>query len=331
MSDSLQRYGVFLNVENPGGGACEALEETMRTGVEAEAMGFDDIWVAEHHYNRFAIGSALGILLGYLAARTSRVRLGTGAALLALNDPVRVAEEVATLDLLSHGRIEFGVARGGPFPAQYQHAGLASDEAARARMHEALSMIRQLWSEPVARFEGRFYRCDGLSIEPRPLQRPVPVWLASLSADSRRLAAEHGYGLMATPSADLAKVAALVAPERAARGDFPFAIARFFHCESDHRRAVEHGLAGARSYPGLMGVRFSSPANVPPMFAPNASDAVILANAVIGDPAHCAAQLRLLREQLGPHRLLLKPAVHDPARARESLAMFMREVAASGV
>ncbi|MDF1484104.1 LLM class flavin-dependent oxidoreductase [Ramlibacter sp. H39-3-26] len=329
MTDSLQRYGVFLNVENPGGSAAQALEETMRTGVEAEALGFDDVWVAEHHYSRFAIGSAPGALLGYLAARTSRVRLGTGAALLALNDPVRVAEEVATLDLLSRGRIEFGVARGGPFPVQYRHAGLASPEAARERMHEALALILRLWSEPATCLEGRFYRCDDLSIEPRPLQQPVPVWLASLSADSRRLAAAHGYGLMATPSADLAKVAALLAPERAARGDFPFAIARFFHCESDHRRAVENGLAGVRSYPGLMGVRFT-PASMPPMFAPDASDAVILANAVIGDPAHCAARLRLLQEQLGPHRLLLKPAAHDPAQARAALGLFMREVAEAG-
>ncbi len=165
-----QRYGVFLNVENPGGDAGEALGQMVRTAVAAEALGFDDVWVAEQHYSRFAIGSALTVLLGHLAACTSRVRLGTGASLLPLNDPVRVAEDIATLDLLSRGRIEFGVARGGPFPVQYRHAGLTSAEAARERMHEALALIRRLWSEPATRFEGRFYRCDDLAIEPRPLQ-----------------------------------------------------------------------------------------------------------------------------------------------------------------
>lgn len=323
MSEPAQRYGVFLNVEDPDGDAGDALDQMVRTAVAAEALGFDDVWVAEHHYSRFAIGSALTVLLGHLAACTSRVRLGTGAALLALNDPVRVAEDVATLDLLSRGRIEFGVARGGPFPEQYRHAALPSAEIARARMHEALELILRLWREPAPSFDGRFYRCEGLSIQPRPLQQPMPVWLASLSADSRRLAAAGGHGLMATPSLDLADVAAVVASERAGRGDFPFAIARFFHCEPDHRLAVERGVAAVRAYPGLMGVRFA-PGSLPPMFAPDASDAVILANAVIGDPAHCAARLHMLRERLGPHRLLLKPAVHRAGQAREALELFMR-------
>ncbi|WP_231586639.1 LLM class flavin-dependent oxidoreductase [Cupriavidus basilensis] len=321
MSDFPQRYGVFINVENPGNDARDALAQAVRIAVAAEALGFHEAWVAEHHYSPFAVGSAPLVLLSHIAACTARIRLGTGASLLAMNDPVRVAEDVATLDLLSGGRVEFGVARGGPFPQQYQVAGLASAGEARERMLEALALIRQLWREPVTSFAGRFHRCEGVALSPRPWQQPVPVWLASLSGDALRVAAQHGYGLMATPSSDLASVAALVAAERARRGDFPFAIARFFHCESDHGRAVAHGVAGVRAYPGAMQVRFAA-GNLPPMFAADASDDVIMANAVIGDPAHCAAQARRLRERLGPHRLLLKPATHDPARARAALALF---------
>lgn len=92
--------------------------------------------------------------------------------------------------------------------------------------------------------------------------------------------------------------------------DLPFAIARFFHCEPDHEQALAHGLAAVREYPQRMGVRFGG-GGMPPMFEPDASDAVILANAVIGDPAHCAERVDSLRRALGPHRLLLKPAVHD--------------------
>lgn len=322
---STQRYGVFLNVEDPHGDPAEALAQTLRTGVAAEELGFDDVWVAEHHHSRFAIGSALGVLMGWLAARTSRIRLGAGAVLLPLNDPVRVAEQIATLDLVSGGRVECGVARGGPFPEQYRHGGVASADEARERMFEALGLIRRLWHEPSVDFEGRFFRCTGLAAEPRPLQDPLPVWLASLSADALQLAARTGDGLMATPSADLGKVVATLAPERTARPGLRFAIARFFHCEADAARAVAHGVAAVREYPQRMGVQFG-PEGRPPMFRSDASDATILANAVIGDPAQCAAQLRMLRERLGHHRLLLKPAVHDPAAAREALALFMREV-----
>lgn len=329
MSDFLQRYGVFLNVENPEGDARDALDQTIRTGVAAEALGFHEAWIAEHHYSPFAIGSAMTVLLAHLAARTSTIRLGTGASLLALNDPLRVAEDVASLDLLSGGRIEFGVARGGPFPVQYRQAGIASADVARERMHEALALIRRLWTEPETQFDGRFFRYERVAVYPRPLQRPVPVWLASLSGDSLRVAAEHGDGLMATPSADLGQVAVQVQAERARRGDFPFAIARFFHCDEDGPRAIAHGIEAVRAYPRLMGVQFA-PGQWPPMFAPDAPEAVILANAIIGTPGQCIARATELRDKLGPHHLLLKPATHDPAEARASLALFARAAGLGG-
>lgn len=329
MSDSLQRYGVFLNVENPDGDARSALRQSVQTAVLAEALGYHDVWVAEHHYSQYAIGSALMVLLAQIAAATSTIRIGSGASLLPLNDPLRVAEDIATLDLLSGGRIEFGVARGGPFPEQYRPSGLPTGDIARARMLEALALIRRLWSEPVTSFTGRFFQCDQVAIYPRPLQQPVPVWLASQSADSLLVAAEHGDGLMATPSADLARVAEQMAAERQRRGPFPFAIARFFHCEPDHQRAVAHGVACVRAYPRLMQVQFAN-GGTPPMFAADAPEEVILANAIIGDPAHCAAQVRRLQEQLGPHRLLLKPAVHEAAATQTALQLFARETGLRG-
>lgn len=319
-----QRYGVFLNVENPDGNERDALEQTVRTAVAADELGFHDVWVAEHHYNPFAVGSALMVLLAQIAACTARIRLGTGASLLSLNDPVRVAEDVAALDLLSGGRLEFGVARGGPFPEQYRVAGLASADAARARMHEALALIRRLWCGEAVNFAGDFFRCTGLRVYPRPLQRPMPIWLASLGGDSPRLAEEHGYGLMATPSADLDHVAYVVAAEREKRGVFPFAIARFFYCEEDDGHAVAHGLEAVRAYPGSMGTRFAE-GSTPPMFEPRAADRAILDNAIIGGPEQCAEQVARLRDLLGPHRLLLKPATHDPRQARAALALFANE------
>lgn len=330
----LTRLGVFLNVEDPNHDPAHALHELVNTAVAAEAQGYESVWLAEHHHNAFAIGSALTVLLGHIAALTTRVRLGTGAALLPLNDPVRIAEQVATLDLLSQGRIEFGVGRGGPFPEQYRQVGLASADEARAHLHEALALIRRLWASPAEAdgvdFAGRFYRVSGLRLEPKPLQRPVPVWLASLSPDSCELAAEHGDGLMATPSSDLAQVAQVVQAQRARQAELRFAIARFFHCEADPEQARARGLAGVRAYPLEMGVQFA-PGKRPPMFEPDAPDEVILANAVIGDPAQCLAQVQRLQALLGPHLLLLKPAAHEPAQARAALGLFMSEMRQKGL
>lgn len=321
MPDCQQRYGVFLNVENPHGNARDALLQTVDHAIVAEALGYHDVWVAEHHYSSFAIGSALMVLLAQIAARTSRIRLGTGASLLALNDPLRVAEDVATLDLLSNGRMEFGVARGGPFPEQYRHAGLSSADLARARMIEALDVTLGAWQGVPFSIEGRFFHYDRVQLQPQPLQRPIPVWLASMSEDALDLAARRGYGLMATPSADLGQVVTRVAAQRAQRGPFPFAVARFFHCEPEAHKALAHGLAGVRAYPRMMQVQFA-PGGTPPMFQADASDQVILANAIIGDPAQCVARIGQLQEKLGPHRLLLKPASHDPQQARAALSLL---------
>src|SRR5450830_648462 len=315
----LTRLGVFLNVEDPHHDPAGALRELVNTAVAAEAQGYESVWLAEHHHNGFAIGSALTVLLSHIAALTTRIRLGTGAALLPLNDPVRIAEQVATLDLLSQGRIEFGVGRGGPFPEQYRQVGLASADEARAHLHEALALIRRLWApaqgegdgEGGVDFAGRFYRVNGLRLEPKPLQRPVPVWLAS-------------------PSSDLAQVAQVVQAQRARHGDLRFAIARFFHCEADPQQALARGLAGVRAYPLEMGVQFA-PGKRPPMFEPDAPDEVILANAVIGDPAHCLALVQRLQALLGPHLLLLKPAAHEPAQARAALGLFMSEMRQKGL
>jgi len=342
LTPGFTRLGVFLNVEDPHHDPAGALRELVNTAVAAEAQGYESVWLAEHHHNGFAIGSALTVLLGHIAALTTRIRLGTGAALLPLNDPVRIAEQVATLDLLSQGRIEFGVGRGGPFPEQYRQVGLASADEARAHLHEALALIRSLWApaqgegsgegdgESGVDFAGRYYQVSGLRLEPKPLQRPVPVWLASLSPDSCELAATHGHGLMATPSSDLAQVAQVVQAQRARQVDLRFAIARFFHCEADHAQALARGLAGVRAYPLEMGVQFA-PGKRPPMFEPDAPDEVILANAVIGDPAHCLAQVQRLQALLGPHLLLLKPAAHEPAQARAALGLFMSEMRQIGL
>jgi alkanesulfonate monooxygenase SsuD/methylene tetrahydromethanopterin reductase-like flavin-dependent oxidoreductase (luciferase family) len=163
---------------------------------EAEALGFHSVFIVEHHFTGHGQVSASLNILSYLAARTSRIRLGTAVVVLPWHNPVLIAEQAATLDVLSNGRFDFGVGKG---YRDYEVAGfcISPDEAAR-RFDEAMAVIRQAWSS-AGRFShhGECWNFDNIVVEPAPRQRPhPPFWLGAGSDDSIRRAARDGYNLL---------------------------------------------------------------------------------------------------------------------------------------
>jgi probable F420-dependent oxidoreductase len=172
----------------------------------AEEVGFDGVWIGEHHFRDYGTVPSIAALLGYLAARTSRLRLGSGVYVLPLHDPVHVAEQVAELDVLSGGRIEFGVGRG------YQSVefdGFGVDLAeARDRFDESLEIIRGLWTEPRFAYEGKYYRVGDVALVPRPVQRPhPPIHVAAVSPETVERYAARGLPILADPAAPFRRVA----------------------------------------------------------------------------------------------------------------------------
>jgi alkanesulfonate monooxygenase SsuD/methylene tetrahydromethanopterin reductase-like flavin-dependent oxidoreductase (luciferase family) len=166
----------------------------------AEEVGFDAVWVTEHHLSRYGgLTPNPQLLLTALSQRTRRLRLGSAVSVLPLHHPLRVAEDFAMLDVLSGGRLEFGAGRG-MAASGYRGYGLSWDDA-QDRMKEALTLIDRLWTEPEVAFEGRHYRCEKVTLMPRPLQQPrPPIWMpANVDPESFRWAGAHGYNLMLVP------------------------------------------------------------------------------------------------------------------------------------
>jgi alkanesulfonate monooxygenase SsuD/methylene tetrahydromethanopterin reductase-like flavin-dependent oxidoreductase (luciferase family) len=164
--------------------------------VRAEAAGFDSVWIGEHHFCDYVVSSP-PVLLAAIAARTERVRVGTAVTLLANLDPVRVAEDYATLDAISDGRVEL-VAGRGILVDTYEAFGQKPDES-RERYRENVELLRRLWSETDVTWSGRFRApLDGVTVEPRPVQRPhPPIWIGGGSSlHSVDLAAELGLPIM---------------------------------------------------------------------------------------------------------------------------------------
>lgn len=166
-------------------------------GVWAEAAGFDTVHYGEHHFSRY-IMSAPQIVLAAVAERTNRIRLSTGVTLAANLDPVRVAEDYATVDAISNGRVEPCFGRGTLFPDVYTEFG--QDEAvAKERFAESIELIQRLWTEENVSWTGRFRSAlHSVTVHPRPTQQPrPPMWVgAGVSIDSVDLAARLGCWLM---------------------------------------------------------------------------------------------------------------------------------------
>src|SRR6266581_367306 len=138
-----------------------------------DAVGFDTVWLGEIHFIReFSILADPLMVLAAAAQRTSRIRLGTAVTLLPLHSPVKIAEEAATADILSNGRLEFGVGRG-TAPIHYAGYDIPQEES-RERFEEALDFILQAWTQKQFSFQGKYFRARDLTVVPKPVQAPHP-------------------------------------------------------------------------------------------------------------------------------------------------------------
>ena len=162
----------------------EALEQ-----VEfAEELGFDSVWVAEHHSSRYGIFPSLTPILSYMAARTKKIRIGTGVSVLPFHNPIRLAEEAAMLDLLSKGRLEFGVGRGSAFNTyEYLGFGIPMEEA-EERLAEAEELIVKSWTTENLTFKGKFWNVKFPALRPVPYQKPHPPIVRACISEASTLA-----------------------------------------------------------------------------------------------------------------------------------------------
>ncbi|MGQ9572624.1 MAG: LLM class flavin-dependent oxidoreductase [Dehalococcoidia bacterium] len=160
---------------------------------QVERLGFDSLWVSEHMLFYVPTFDAVTVLAAF-AARTQRILLGSAVLLLPLRHPTVIAKEVASLDIISNGRIILGIGVGGEFPREFVACGVPVNERGR-RTDEAIVVMRRLWSESHVNHEGRFFRLEEASMEPKPVQKPgPPIWVAGRSEAAMKRAARLGDG-----------------------------------------------------------------------------------------------------------------------------------------
>ncbi len=284
-----------------------------------DQSGYDAVWLAEHHFSSFSVCPSVHMVGTMAAARTRRLRIGTGVSLAPFYHPLRLAEEVALLDVLSGGRVNWGAGRGFA-RVEFEAFGVPPEDST-ARFRETVEIVLRAWTEEKLHFAGQHFRFDGIEVLPKPAQRPhPPVWMAASSDGAIDWAAGHGFSILMDPhssAAEIGRKRRRYAERLAAAGfseagrDIPVARLVALGRSPEAAAAVAHNGAEwiVRSYLGaqhrpVMQSNFT-PEGVDPIR--RYLDQVILH----GTPDTVIDQILRLRDEIGLDYLLCAPLSHE--------------------
>ena len=197
-------FGYFTlsdnHYENNTRSANQFVADITAEALLADKLGMHSAWIGEHHFNTLGVLSCPDLVLAYIAARTKHIRLAPAVTVLPLHHPIRVAEQWATLDLLSNGRVDFAAGRGYD-RREYLPFGVSFEDN-QSIFDEGLELVRKLWaSNERMTYKGKHYAFEDVRITPKPVQQPIPTYVASFSKPSIDLAARLGCGLIVAPFA----------------------------------------------------------------------------------------------------------------------------------
>jgi len=200
----------------------EYYDEIVEQAEWAEALGYECFWFGEHHFDFCGVVPSPPVLMSVAAKATRKIRLGVAVCLLPYRNPLFVAEEYAMVDVLSDGRLDFGVGRG--TPPELAAFGVKEDN--RDLLVESLEVVKMAWSEGKVSYRGKHHRIDGVSLNIRPVQKPTPpFFIAALSEGSYKVAGELGYPILGIPYASCKNIADL----RTKIGSYTETLARYGH------------------------------------------------------------------------------------------------------
>ncbi len=191
------KFGLLYSFQVPPGSGmthAQLWKDALREADLAEKLGYDSISLVEHHFLEDGMNPSLLVSAAAIAARTENVRICTSCYLLPLHHPIETAENAAVLDNISQGRLTMGVAAAYR-DEEFNGFGITRDERG-PRMDEYLQILKEAWTKDSFSFQGRFYSCKDMSVTPKPIQRPIPMWFGASGDPGLRRAAKQGLPLV---------------------------------------------------------------------------------------------------------------------------------------
>lgn len=309
---------------------CDADMTTAIAQAErAEQLGYDFLTVAEHHNSIGYLPQPLMVLCA-VAARTSRIRLGTNIIILPLYHPVAVAEQVAVAQFVSGGRIICGVGLG-YLPEEFDSLGVPFRSRA-GRMEESLGLLRTLWSETEVEHSGTHFRFRHASVQPRLAELPT-IWVGGWAETAVRRAARFGDAWAPGPTVDfdvLRKCRSIFLDERANLGlplDAQYPCARELYCAPTHDEAVERGGKAIHQFYKDTYLQWPHP-YLGDTERQMSYEELSSNRFIVGDPDECAQAVAELQEEMGVDQLAfrMEPPGVSKDDARSSMELFMEQV-----
>lgn len=334
------KFGLFGGASAKRGG--ETADSAGYIGVldmicEADALGYHSVFMVEHHFTGVGQISATLSTLCYLAAKTKKIRLGTGVTVLPWHNPVLVAEQAATLDLLSGGRMDFGVGKG--YRDLEFHGFRIPKEEAQERYEESLALIlKSFTSDERFTHDGKYWQFDDILVEPPTIQKPhPPIWIAAGSDDSIAAVAKSGHNVMFDQFAGFDRTCERLAIWKKTCADIGRAydpmhvtVARgltVVHTDEEYEQALEARRERNRQFvarfgdlPGQQGKAGKSGTQAQPQ---SYSDKLFAddSGAMIGKPEHVVEQLKAMQKAGFEYIIFTIPS------NVETLRIFAKEVA----
>jgi alkanesulfonate monooxygenase SsuD/methylene tetrahydromethanopterin reductase-like flavin-dependent oxidoreductase (luciferase family) len=247
------KVGQFFLIPNEGHAvsAAERYKRVLDMAEYANGKGYEAVWITEHHFSDHGYSANPLMLLSQVGHVAPDLRLGTGIVVLPLWHPLRLAEDIAILDVLTGGRVDVGIGRG---YQPHEFTGLGVDVAdSREQFNEAMEILLGAWTKEDFAYDGKFWKFPALTVLPRPLQQPhPPIWMAATSPPSIRAAVENGYhlctGTGAVPEEILqrnAYVDTLMEDLGMPANSIEHAASRVICCTTDESE-IEHAIEASR-------------------------------------------------------------------------------------
>ncbi len=322
------------------------VSDILAEALHADQLGYHSAWIGEHHFSTLGVNSSPELLLAYLAARSTKIRLAPAVTVLPLHHPIRVAEQWATLDLISNGRVDFAAGRGYdereyvPFGADFSNN--------QSVFEEGMEILHKLWGAkgPVSH-RGEHYQFEDIEITPMPVQKEMSAYVASFSRPSIELAGRLGYGLIVAPFAAIMTFGGLadvnkLYGETCAKHGKPrkkLMCSFFIHFADTPEQEVAARARQIRYYKECVLAAFpSDPVKTPPSYryfleiverVRNVKPEQLSSNSVlIGNSAQIIEALKRV-EEAGVEEVILyfNVGLKDHLQVKDEMARFMDEVA----
>lgn len=336
-------FGLLMPFRNPPEARVpweRLYREQLELAVLADHLGFGHIWLTEHHFVEDGYTPSLLPIAAAVAARTEDIRIGTFVLLIPFNNAFRVAEDAATVDIISNGRFDLGLGQGYRV-GEFTGFNIPRKERGE-RLAESVEIIRRAWTEQHWSHEGKYYRLTDVTLAPPPIQKPhPPIWLGARRPKSMARLARHGYGLMAMGGVDQQKLYDAVLREHGKNPqDHPIAQLRLVYVAPTREQAWDVVEAPSHymmsQYGQWVGEAADLPgdeffgAQLPPVGALRHADTGKLFGEpfIIGTPDDVIRMIEEYQQCTRFTHLVMATALPgvDPHKVRESLELFAKEV-----